>query len=135
MRPFYIDGGHFRRIDATKPFSKDNFHYITKKDLDDYEIIKRNSEKVEVNGEFYSLREVSDMFQVPYGTIRRRYKANNDATLEELLFGKIKNRKAKPVKDYTESSTPLRSKASKMISSYRLKDKKLGLEPCDITID
>ena len=90
---------------------------------------------IEYEGEKYTLRQASDKFGINYSTLKQRYYKGKNYTVEELLFGRVKKRKSKPVKDYRESSMSLRSKASKMISSYRLKDKKMCLEPCDITID
>lgn len=59
-----------------------------------------------------------------------------DYTPEEIIFGKKRKRKDKSVKDWRESPDTIRSKASKMVSTYRCKDKKMGFEKvCDITVD
>lgn len=56
-------------------------------------------------------------------------------TLDEIVFGRKRNRGSKEKKDVGDEGVNIRSKASKMISSYRNKDKKMGVEVTDIDID
>lgn len=134
VRPYYQEGLVFRRKDVTKPFSKENFMFVTQEEAS---LAKENTVYIEYNGTKYTLKQASEFFNIPYASIKNRYyKHNQDYTIEEIIFGKRVNRKSKEVKDYRESSTSIRSKASKMISSYKLKDKKLGFDKvCDIDID
>lgn len=134
VRPFWKEDLVFRRKDTTKPFSKDNFMFITKEEAS---YSKENNITIEYNGNIYTLREASNYFGVPYASIKNRYyKHKDNYTIEEIIFGKKRKRKDKIAKDYREDSNSIRSKASKMISSYKLKDKKMGfVKICDINID
>ncbi len=69
------------------------------------------------------------------GVRQRKFKSKGTLTSEEILFGKIK----KPKKLLLDvNGLPLqkqRSKVSKMLSQYKLKDIKKGYEYSDISID
>ena len=129
----YKEGLVFRRKDVTKPFSKDNFMWIDKSSIGDL----RCSVFLEYNGKRYSLRQWAEETGVPYYSIKNRYCKKKDIyTTEEIIFGKKRKRGSKVAQDYKESNTPIREKASKMISTYKLNDKKMGFEKiCDIDID
>lgn len=139
VRSSWVEGASFRRLDVSKPFSKDNFEWKTKEQKELITQKRENTATIEVDGVVLTLREAAETFNVKYGGLKQRYYANKKSgtyTVEEIIFGKKKKRKDKEVKDYRESSTPVRAKASKMISSYKFTDKKLGFEKiCDIDID
>ena len=129
----YQEGFVFRRKDTTKPFSKDNFMWVNQEELGSL----RQSVFLEFNGKILSLKEWSEETGIPIASIKNRYfKHKNDYTVEEIIYGKKRKRNSKPPKDYRDSSTPIRAKASKMISSYKIKDKQIGfINICDIDID
>lgn len=132
VSPTYEKGKVFRRKDPTKPFSKDNFIWLTPQDAAKH---KGNIIVLEYNGEKHDLSEWAALTNQTVSTIRNRYfKHKNDYTIKEIIYGKEKKRKDKQVKDWKESTTNIRAKASKMISSYKFKDKKLGFEPTNIDI-
>lgn len=109
VRSTYADGLSLHRKDTTKQWSKDNFMWINQAD---FALSRQTAIK------------------------NRYYKHSKDYTSEEIIFGKKRKRKDKPVKDWRESPDTIRSKASKMVSTYKCKDKKMGFEKvCDITVD
>jgi hypothetical protein len=78
----------------------------------------------------------SEFAGIPISAIKNRYyKHKNDYTPTEIVYGKKIKRGAKKAKDISDPSVNIRAKASKMISSYKCRDKKLEYKPCDITID
>lgn len=131
VRPTYKQGLVFRRLDITKPYSKDNFIWIDSKDS---YLLKSDCISLEYKGERLSLKELADKYEVSLCGIRSRYHKHKDYTVEEIIFGKRKNRNSKGVKDKSETSN-IRAKASKMLSSYRFKDRKMGLKECDLSIE
>lgn len=129
----YEQGKVFRRKDTTKPFSKDNFIWLTPSEAAKY---KGNALYLDYNGETHNLYEWAVLTKQTIGAIKNRYyKHKNDYSIKEIIFGKEKKRKDKQVKDWTTSNMNIRTKASKMISAYKFKDKKLGFTPTDIDID
>ena len=133
VAPFYKPGLLFRRVDSTKPFSKENFIWVDKDSIGD---LRTNTIRINYNGETYTIKDWSDKLGIPIGAIRNRYhKHRNEYTDEEILFGKKTKRNSKVAKDIADPSINIRSKASKMISSYRNKDKRNGVDICDLTID
>ena len=132
VRPSYKKGLVLRRPDVTKVFSKDNFIWATTAEAGN--IVSGRTHYIEYNGESLSIKDWADKLGVSANAIRLRYYNHKDNfTVEEILFGRKKKRNAKLVKD-AEKST-IRSKASKMISSYKHKDYENGTEKCDIDID
>lgn len=99
--------------------------------------LSRQTAIIQFNNQNYTLREASEIFGIPFSSIKNRYyKHSKDYTPEEIIFGKKRKRKDKSVKDWRESPDTIRSKASKMVSTYKCKDKKMGFEKvCDITVD
>ena len=133
VRPTYTEGLSLHRKDTAKQWSKDNFMWINKADF----ALSRQTAIIQYNNQNYTLREASEVFGIPFNSIKNRYyKHSKDYTPEEIIFGKKRKRKDKSVKDWRESPDTIRSKASKMISTYKCKDKKMGFEKvCDITVD
>lgn len=119
------------RVDKTKPYSKENCFWGDKGE----ENLGRLA-KLEYNGETKTLVEWAKECGLNYNGLRQRYFRGKNYTSEQILFGKNRSRWSKIPKDYTVSKTSIRSKASKMISSYKVKDKKMGfVDICDIDID
>lgn len=128
----YQEGLQFRRKDSSKPFSKDNFMWVQKESVRDI----TSSIYLEYDGKRLNLKQWSEETGVPYNSIKSRYYKHPEYTVEEQIFGKKKNRNSKPAKDWRDSESGIRSKASKMISAYKCKDKRNGVEhSCDIDID
>lgn len=133
IRPTYAEELSLHRKDTTKQWSKDNFMWVNQADF----ALSRQTAIIQYNNQNYTLREASEIFGIPFSSIKNRYyKHSKDYTPEEIIFGKKRKRKDKSVKDWRESPDTIRSKASKMVSTYRCKDKKMGFEKvCDITVD
>ena len=127
----YEKGKVFRRLDSTKAYSKDNFIWVTQEEA---KLLLSNIVILEYNGKKLSLKEwAEETNSTLYGIKNRYYKREKyNYTIEEIIFGRTKKRGSKKVKDNVEN---LRTKVSKMISSYKIKDKKNGVEICDIDIN
>lgn len=132
VRSSYQPGLIFRRLDITKPFSKENFIWVTPevaKDMGSGRIIQ-----IEYNGETHTIADWADKIGTTVSAISIRYhRHKNDYSVEEILYGKKKLRNSKLPKDKTQ--TNIRSKASKMISSYKHTDMKNCVSICDVDID
>lgn len=132
MYDTYIINYKLIRLNKDKPFSKDNCIWASDTESS---ILRRNSAKLTHEGQTKTLLEWAAFKQLSFDTIRNRYYKHPEYTSLEILFGKQKKRKDKIVKDWKQSSNGIRSKASKMVSSYKHKDLKMNLKPCDITIE
>lgn len=132
VSPTYKKGYVFRRLDTSKIYSKDNFIWIMKQEA---YLLKSDLVTIEYNGETLHLKQWADKLNLSlYGIKSRYYKRDKyNYTTQEILFGRTRKRGSKIIKNPTESN--LRSKASKMISSYKIKDKKNRAPISDITID
>lgn len=130
VRPSYKEGKVFRRLDCTKPFSKDNFIWVTNEEA---QLLKSNLITLTYEGKTMYLKEWADELNISLHGLRIRYhkKEKLNYTTEEILFGRKKKRGSKTVRD----SDNIRIKASKMISSYKHKDKINGTSICDLDID
>ena len=128
----YQDGKVFRRLDATKPFSKDNFIWIKP---DEVSLLQDKLISLTYNGETLPLHILADKYNVSLMGIRNRYFKHKDTyTIEEIIFGKKRKRGSKIIQD-KHSLQEKRIKASKMISSYKHKDKINSVSICDYTIE
>lgn len=131
----YEKGKVFRRIDTTKPFSKNNFIWCTTEQAGQ---MNKKTIHIEYNGELYTLKELADKYCQSYSGIQIRYHRReiHNYTIDEIIFGRKKKRGDRKAKDYKDPNVIMREKASKMISAYKNKDKKMGFEnQCDIDID
>jgi hypothetical protein len=132
--PFYEEGKRFNRKDVSKPFSKDNYIFLSDKQV----ASRQKTEKLlTYKGETKPLEEWIIHLDLNKEGVRIRYytgiKFNH--TAERILFG-IRYNKSKKIKDHKQLETQqIRNKASKMIASYNNKDKKRGYEKSDLTID
>lgn len=130
--PTYVDGLLFRRPDVTKPYSKDNFVWIRPGDESTF---KSNSISLTYNGETLLLRDWAIKLNISLKGLRIRYhRHKNDYSIEEILFGRKVKRGTKRPKDIADEGVNIRAKASKMISSYKHKDRKMGVSVCDMDI-
>lgn len=131
----YEKGKVFRRIDTTKPFSKNNFIWCTTEQAGQMD---KKTIHIEYNGELYTLKELADKYCQSYSGIKIRYHRReiHNYTIDEIIFGRKRKRGDRKAKDYKDPNVIMRAKASKMISAYKNKDKKMGFEKqCDIDID
>lgn len=132
--PFYEEGKRFNRQDVTKPFSKDNFIFLTEEEA---ACRRRVVRLLTYKGQTKSLEEwVIDLDLNESGVKQRYYRGKRHGhSAERILFG-VKYGPAKEVKDFRElEAQQIRAKASKMISAYNNKDKKRGFEKSDLTIE
>lgn len=126
-------GLEFHRIDTTKPFSKNNFNWITHEQAVIQD--RKNLVYITYKGEQLTLKDAAIKYDQPCSAIKQRYYKGKNYTVEQIIFGKNINRNNKKVKSAAPNSQEERAKASKMISQYKLKDKKRGLQICDFNID
>lgn len=120
------------RLDKTKEFSKENCKWITKEELNLY---NRDAKSIFLTyaDETLSLKEWSEKLELSLSGIRLRYFRCKDYTNYEILFGKTKKAKRLLINTQDLNTKQIRLKASKMISSYRIKDlKNFGV---DIKLD
>lgn len=132
MYDSYTNGYVLSRIDKDLPFSKGNCIWTDKTMAC---VMRRNSVYVEYDGIRLTLREWASRLQVTFASLRCRYYHHPEWSSKEILFGKEKKRNSKSVTDWKNNPSKLRSKASKMIASYKCKDKKLGIDQCDMNIE
>jgi hypothetical protein len=123
------DGMIICRIDKNKPFSKENCLWIEKSDQLQHHLIR-----FEYCGIEKTLKEWCVELDLNYTGVRQRFFKGKNYTKEEVLFGKEKSKKAKISDISSLSPKRIRTKASKMVSSYKNKDKKRNLKT-DITSD
>lgn len=130
VSPTYKVGLLFRRLDTTKPYSKDNFMWVTQEEVN---LLQSNLVWLEYEGETLPLKDLAIKYNVNLNGLKIRYFKRHlyNYTIEEIIFGRKKNRGSKtPINAPTS-----RSKASKMIASYKHKDNKNNVPPCDMDID
>lgn len=131
--PSYKDGLLFRRSDITKPYSKDNFIWLK---AEDEAAFKSNSVYLTYKGETLLLKDWADKFNLSLSGLRLRYhRHKEDYTVEEIIFGKKAKRNSKTAKGITDKNVNIRAKASKMISTYKFNDKRMGVSICDMDIN
>lgn len=88
VRSTYAEGLSLHRKDTTKQWSKDNFMWINQADF----ALSRQTAVIQYNNQNYTLREASEVFGIPFNSIKNRYyKHSKDYTPEEIIFGKKKN--------------------------------------------
>ena len=113
------------RKDKNLPYSKDNVEWADK----GMECMGKLT-KLEYNGETKTLLEWCAQYNINYNGMRQRYfRHKKEYTAEEIIFGKsMVNAKKKSITDINEIDEKQRKmdKCSKMVSSYRCKDKKYG---------
>lgn len=115
------------RKDSTKPYSKENSEWREKGQENLGKLIQ-----LTYKGETKTILEWCEQFNLNYSGVRQRYFKGKDYTAEQILFGKEK-KLAGVITDINDISEEQKKKdkVSKMLSQYRLKDKKKGFV-CDI---
>ena len=109
------------RIDKTKGFCKENCKWITE---EEFMLYQKGSKavKIEYDNQLLTLEDWATKLELSLSGIRLRYFKCKNYSNKEILFGKEKQDK-KPSKCSKVLSNEKRNqKASKMISSYRIKD-------------
>lgn len=129
----YEKGKVFRRLDTSKHYCKENFIWVTH---EEEKLLKSNLVTLEYEGLKLSLKEWADKTNNTLSAIKNRYykRDTHEYTTKEIIYGRVRKRGSKKVKDISETLEP-RAKASKMISSYKCRDRRLGVSICDIDID
>ena len=128
----YKEGLVFRRLDTSKPFSKNNFIWIK---TSEEALLHDKLATLTYNGETLPLNIIADKYNVSISGLRNRYFKHRDTyTVEEIIFGKKVKRGSKIIQD-KDFLSQKRIKASKMLSSYKHKDKVNNTSICDIDID
>lgn len=121
----YNEGDRLTRINKDEKFCKENCIWLNE---DLYQELRSNIVLLTFNNETLSLKEWSKIYNINYNGLRQRYYSKKSYTVEEILFGKIKGKK-KFVTDISHlNENTIKKKISKMLSSYRIKDKKKGFE-------
>lgn len=111
------------RRNPKKPFSKDNCEWLDKGTETIYRLAK-----IEYKGVSKTLVEWCQEYDLNYNGVRQRYHKGKNYTSKQILFGKPR-REAPFVKDYLSlDAQAKKTKISKMLSAYKLKDKKKNYE-------
>lgn len=110
------------RKNNNKPFSKENSEWVRKEDQGKY-----SWTKFEYQGEEKFLYEWAYEFDLNLNGLKQRYHKGKNYTKEQILFGKrrAKQREIKDIEDL-DTQQEKRTKASKMLNQYKLKDNKKG---------
>ena len=120
----YIEGYRLVRLDKSRPFGPTNFKWLS--ELDAAALVS-TTVLLTYNNETRTLRDWANQYNIPYNGLIMRYHKNKNYSIEEILFGR-KRGKSKVITDISElTKSGIRSKASKMCSSYKLKDWKRGV--------
>lgn len=118
VKPTYIEGYRLCRKDKTKQYGPDNFVWLSDDDLAE----KRTTIYLTYDGYTKSLKQWAKEYGMNYNGLRQRYVRGKNYTVEEILFGK-KIRTRNNSREYN-----LKTRASKLLSSYRLRDWKHNME-------
>ena len=123
MESTYEKWLYLGRFDKNKPFSKENCKWMT---MSEIMLLKDGAVKLSYNGEEKNLYEWAVHLGIPYSPLRQRYHKGKNYTAEEILFGIKHLPKRELLNEGDLNKSEKRSRASKMVSSYRCKDKKRG---------
>lgn len=128
----YTDGHVLCRVDRTKPFSKENCLWLAKSDVPN-----GNECQLEHLGETKYLKEWCIIYGIFYPAARQRYirREKRKFTSEEILYGRRRQLQKDKLDFDSLAEVEKRSKASKMMAQYRLKDKARGHQSEKISID
>jgi hypothetical protein len=130
MYSSYSPGLRLCRTDKSKPFSKDNCKWVDKSEL-----TKAKLASLTYNGQTKTLVEWCADFKLHLNGVKLRYYRKKYDTPEKILFGLPKRKKRPLLNSADLKQVALRSKAGKMISAYRCKDRKRGYIGFDLTPD
>lgn len=126
MMPSYVEGYSLIRRDKTKPFSKENCLWVPKGVRSAY--MSSNLRTISFAGETKTLRQWALDLNISLVGLQQRYHAKG-YSVEEMLFGKLK------IKKVPLPENKIRVRASKLISTYRIKDKNRGYPPYELDKD
>lgn len=118
MGATYIDGYRLARINKSKPHSKENSFWCNPNNVSG---TRDCVVYLEYNGESLTLSDWAKKLELPYNGIKKRYYAKGYST-EEILFGRIKKKRIWNKEDL------IRTRASKLLAAYRVRDFKRGQE-------
>lgn len=125
MKDTYKKGLRLGRINKDKQFCKDNCLWMTDSEL---AFSRGDSLKFTYKGKTKLLKEWCLIYKIPYNGVKQRFFSKRFSSFEEIMFGRKMNPK-KEIRDIlTLSQQKGKDKVSKMISSYRSRDKKRGRE-------
>lgn len=117
------------RKNINLPYSKENCIWVEKGYETTHKLIKLTYEN-----ETKTLIEWCKKFNLNYNGVKNRYFKYKDKPVEEILFG-IKIKPKRKISDINELKyQKQRDKASKMVSSYKCKDKKKN-HNCNLDIE
>ena len=105
-----------RRLDITKPYSKENCFWADKGTENIGKLVQ-----FEYKGETKTLLEWSQQYNLNYNGVRQRYFKGKNYTDEEILFGKKREKK-------TRSRLKRERSIVRRVQAYRLRDKRKGLK-------
>ena len=111
--PTYKLGLRLCRLDKSKPFGPNNFEWVENLKLAQ---TKLNVITLTYKGETKTLREWSEEYGMSFNGLRQRYHKGKNYSIEEILFGKKRKIKGNS-REYS-----IKTRASKLLSSYKLKD-------------
>jgi hypothetical protein len=118
----WAKGKIVRRLDTTKPHSKENSFWGEKGTESIGRLVK-----FEYNGIIKTLPEWCSEYNLNYAGVRQRYFKGKQLTSHEILFGKKRVIREKKDRDFE-------FRTARMLGAYKLRDKKKGL-PNDVTIE
>lgn len=141
-RNFYSDmnetwekGMHIARMDINLPFSKENCIWVTPSEA---AAIRDSTIIIDYNNEVHTIVEWAEIYKLSVNGIKARYHSRNNCSpplsVDEILFGKKKEKRRLVISAHELEGLKIRQKASKMISSYKRKDYSRRYL-CDLTID
>ena len=116
-------GKRLIRLNINDKFSKENCIWASDEEVAN---IRSSCVKLEYAGEIKTLKEWAYTYNRSIAGIRNRYHKNKNFTPEEIIFGVKKKSKRKIISAKDLSKQQVRNKASKMLSSYKIKDYKRG---------
>ncbi len=123
----YKKGMRLCRINKNRPFSKDNCNWKTEEEIAN---LKPSLIKITFENKTQSIKDWAKELELNTTGITTRYHSKytkGKCTIEEVLFG-IKLKSKKIITDYKElSKQKTKNKISKMLSSYKCKDHKRGM--------
>lgn len=121
MLPGWSEGKILIRKNPHAPFSKENCEWAEKGTENIGKLVT-----FEYKGETKTLIEWAQELGVNYNGVRQRYFKGKNYTKEQILYGKAFKKRADARDIKTLEAQKKKDKISKMLSAYRLKDKKHG---------
>jgi len=121
MKKDWEEGKILVRKNTKIPCSRDNCEWVDKGTENIGKLVK-----LEYNGKEQTLIEWANELSVNYNGIRQRYFKGKNYTAEQILYGKLFH-KRREIRDHKGLEYQKRKdKISRMLSAYRLRDKKRG---------